>query len=118
MTPTCWHDSSQDSRFGAFVRYHQSLVTDLSRSGKGPVLDMQMSKSPHAAKSKQKAGGVSHLEVLHGCHAAIGLKDAARPTLHLLSGVIPKHRLYRLQSEVLSLKFGLPSAIMNCSLNL
>lgn len=61
---------------------------------------------------------MSHLKVLHGCHAAIGLKDAARPALHLLCRVVPKHRLHRLQFEVLSLKLGLPSAIVNCSLNL
>ena len=82
---------------------------------------MQKSKLAHAAQSKQEQkqfGGMSDLEVLHSCHATIGLKDAASPALHLLSGIVPKHCLHRLQSEVLSLKLGLPSAIMNCSLNL
>ena len=31
-----------------------------------------------------------YLEVFHGSHAAIRLKDATRPALHLLSGVIAK----------------------------
>ena len=60
----------------------------------------------------------SHLEVLHGSHAAIGLKDATRPALHLFSGVVPKQRLLRLQPEVLRLELGLASPIMDCSLYL
>ena len=61
---------------------------------------------------------VSHLEVLHSSHAAIGLKDAAGPALHLLSGIIPKQRLLCFQPEVLSLKLGLASAVMNCNVDL
>lgn len=61
---------------------------------------------------------MSHLEVLHGSHAAVGLEDAAGPALHLLCGVIPKQCLHRLQPEVLGLELGLASAVMDCSLNL
>ena len=61
---------------------------------------------------------VSHLEVFHGSHAAIGFKDAARPAFHLVGGVIPKQGLLRLQSEVLRLKFSFASTIMYCKLHL
>ena len=59
-----------------------------------------------------------HLKVLHGCHAAIGFKDSAHPTLNLLCGVVAEEGFLRLQPEVLCVKLGLACSILNRNVNL